>query len=129
HIPSEMVRALEDGDIKPLPAPCYVRGFLQSYCALLELDPAPYVEAYRQLLEPDETFHVLPVREPQSAKSAASRWLTYAITWTAICGAAALGWFLYANIFQPSDDPAERRVEAETLVDMVVPPTQEENLD
>ncbi|MFP4192824.1 MAG: helix-turn-helix domain-containing protein [Candidatus Hydrogenedentota bacterium] len=127
HIPSDMVRALEDGDIKPLPAPCYVRGFLQSYCALLELDPAPYVEAYRQLLEPDQSFHVLPVREPRSAEPAASRWLTYAITWTAICGAAALGWFIYANIFQPSDDPAEHRVEAETLVDMVVPPTQEEN--
>ena len=129
HIPSDMVRALEDGDIKPLPAPCYVRGFLQSYCALLELDPAAYVEAYRQILEPDQTFHVLPVREPQSSQSATSPWLAYAITWAAICGAAALGWFVYANILEPSDDPAQHRVDAETLVDMVVPPAQEDELE
>ncbi len=128
HIPSNMVRALEEGDTKPLPAPCYVRGFLQSYCALLELDPGPYVEAYRQFLEPDQPSRVLPAREPRSGESA-SRWVVEGLAWTALCGALVLGWLAYANLFQPSDDPGHHRVDAETLVDMVVPPAQEEDLE
>ena len=128
RIPTETVRALEEGDVRPLPAACYARGFLRSYCALLGLDPGPYVEAYREVLEPAQPARVLALRE-RPGQPAPPRWAVEGAAWAAVCGLLLAGWLVYAHLTGSPDDPGQGRVDAETLVDIETPPLQEEDLD
>lgn len=44
------VTALEQDNHAALPAPTFVRGFIRNYARLLQMDPAPLLEAYKQML-------------------------------------------------------------------------------
>ena len=125
RIPLASLAALEDGEVSRLPAACYVVGFLKSYCALLELEPSRFVEAYKAALEePVQQRGVLGLTQrPQSGGEPPSGWMTEAVVWAAICGILVLGWIAYASVVRPTDDPGQGRVEAETLRELVVPPT------
>lgn len=117
HIPVNCVAALEHGDARQLPPACYVAGFLRSYCALLQLEPTRYVEAYKGALEePVQTGGMLDFRPSRKSSS-------QLVSWVAVCVVVLLFWLGYASVVRPSDDSGPGRVEAETVRELVVPPT------
>ena len=40
------LEAVEKGDVSKLPAKAYVRGFIQAYSKVLNIDPSPLLEMY-----------------------------------------------------------------------------------
>jgi cytoskeleton protein RodZ len=44
------VTALEQDNLAALPAPTFVRGFIRNYARLLQMDAAPLLDAYKQML-------------------------------------------------------------------------------
>jgi hypothetical protein len=51
------LKALEDDDLKGLPAEVYVKGYINEYAKILNLDPEPLLDTYNKLILPpqDET--------------------------------------------------------------------------
>ncbi len=128
RIPKAYVKALEEGDLAALPAPCYVVGFVKSYCAYLGAHPSRYVNAYREALRPVTASHrILPLSQRKGGQDATPRWVSEAITWAAICAIIVLGWMAYTLVVRPDDSGGQGRVEAETLR-MVLPPAPGEEL-
>jgi cytoskeletal protein RodZ len=58
-----MLRALEAEDFDRLPADIYVRGFIKSYAALLELDPAELMSSYDSARPEKRSIGALPSLE------------------------------------------------------------------
>lgn len=46
-----VLKALEADDYSKLPAPVYVRGYIKSYCSLLNIDASAILLAFEQLIE------------------------------------------------------------------------------
>jgi cytoskeletal protein RodZ len=46
RIRHDYLKALEDGDIKKLPAEVYVKGYIQEYAKILNMDPETLINAY-----------------------------------------------------------------------------------
>jgi cytoskeletal protein RodZ len=118
RIPEEFVDALERGDLIRLPAPCYVRGFLRSYCQFLALDPGRYQTCYELSLGLGSRFSN---RKKRSPKPAEGSWLSEWITWTAVCAVLLLAWITYMTVVDPRVEETDGRVQAGT-VQIVVPP-------
>ena len=125
RIPISYIHALEEGDTRHLPAACYVRGFLKTYCALLDTPAEPYLHAYEDdipaggFLQRGSVFTnlsggVLPTPS----------WLTELAAWAAVCALVLLGWFAYSVLIQPTGGDQDR-VKAETF-EVVVPPAPPE---
>ena len=120
HIPVEYVDALEKGNFRALPAPCYALGFLKTYCRFIGFEPEPFLAAYSESVRPPQrTFF----RRPTVSLPAMtfSRRMSNMLTWAAVCAVIALCWFTYTVVVQPQSDGAEGRAEAVTR-DLVVPP-------
>lgn len=113
RIALEYIDALERGDAAALPAPCYVVGFLKTYCGLLGLNADRYVDSFRMGARGYRNVFVR-----QSQRSAQGRRLREAATWAVISAMVALGWATYMVVVRPN---ATGRVEADR-VEMTVPP-------
>ncbi len=48
----DYLKALEDGDIEKLPAEVYIRGYIQEYAKILNMDPGAVINAYMQQSAP-----------------------------------------------------------------------------
>ena len=122
HIPAAYLDALERGDFSLLPSPCYAAGFLKTYCRFLEMDPQPFLDAFRETINPP--IHGV-FRRPRIQLHAllSSTWGSELLTWATVCAILALGWFAYNAVFDPQADVADKLVEAGTIDEMVVPPT------
>ena len=48
------LKALEDDDLKELPAEVYVKGYINEYAKILNLDPEPLLDAYNKLIVPTQ---------------------------------------------------------------------------
>ena len=48
----DYLKALEDGDIEKLPAEVYIRGYIQEYAKILNMDPEAVINAYMQQSAP-----------------------------------------------------------------------------
>lgn len=46
-----MLKALEADDYSKLPAAVYVRGYIKSYCSLVNIDASGILQAFEQLVE------------------------------------------------------------------------------
>lgn len=60
-----LLTALEDGDVRKLPAPVFIRGFIRAYSLYLGLDPIEKVNAYLGDVEPSSTPSATPVAKPR----------------------------------------------------------------
>ncbi|MBI4559765.1 MAG: helix-turn-helix domain-containing protein [Candidatus Hydrogenedentes bacterium] len=117
RIPVSCIEALEDGNVRGLPAPCYTVGFLKSYCHLLGLEPDRYLDSLRSCLRPTHRF----LRRPVRGETTWPAWLGDALTWAAVCAVIALGWLTYMAAVRPRNTLKDGRVEAGT-VELVIPP-------
>jgi cytoskeletal protein RodZ len=48
------LKSLEDDDLKGLPAEVYVKGYINEYAKILNLDPEPILDAYNKLIVPHQ---------------------------------------------------------------------------
>ena len=60
-----LLTALEQGDVRKLPAPVFIRGFIRAYSLYLGLDPIEKVNAYLGDGEPSSAPAVTPVAKPR----------------------------------------------------------------
>lgn len=111
------IRAIEQGDFSTIPPGCYALGFLKTYCALLDLDPHRFVDAYHACTKPSNRF----LRRSPSNRIILPEWLGELATWAAVCAIIALGWAAYTVVVHPNAAPGEQRVHASTIEDLVVP--------
>ena len=70
-ISTRLLTALEAGDLKRLPAPVFVRGFIRAYSLYLGLDPVEKINTYLAEVEPSAA----PVPPPVSKRHRGSRFL------------------------------------------------------
>jgi cytoskeletal protein RodZ len=117
HVPTEHIRALEEGALDRLPTYAYSMGFINSYCLLLEIPPDPFLVQFRsathrhqQATSRRDTFQTSPLMDRELRPV----WLAEAIAWGAICGMLILGWVAYSTIVQPFAEAGDSRVEAGT---------------
>jgi cytoskeleton protein RodZ len=72
-----ILAALEEWDLARAGHPAFVRGFLKSYCSLLGLDPAPFLEAFARTtrFQPASPLELVakPVQPPAAALAARRR--------------------------------------------------------
>ena len=117
RVPARYLRGLEEGTLGDLPELCYAVGFLRTYCLYLSLDPEPYVDCLRQC-----ALDSPPARRSlfRYGESTGPGWKRDLYTWAALSAVLILAWVAYAVVIQPASEPAEGRVEAET-VDLHVP--------
>jgi len=54
------LKALEDDDLKALPAEVYVKGYIHEYAKILNLDPEPLLDAYNKVILPSQDETTLP---------------------------------------------------------------------
>ena len=108
NIPAQTIHAIEKGDPEELPSPCYMVGFVRSYCEMLGLDAERYIDDYRSCVKPLQRYQLR--REPADGATTPT-WAANAATWAAICAVIALSWFSYSMLVRPNE---ERGVEAGT---------------
>ncbi len=119
-IPPHHLNALEQGTLDALPARCYGRGFLKTYCRFLALDPAPVLEAYDRVTQ--QANRPFGYRGSHNPVDWISRRFPDVITWLTIYGIFAFAWLAYDLLVHPHSEVTDGRVEAGTI-EMVVPPT------
>lgn len=112
HVPSDFVKALEDGAWELLPSSVYTVGFTRTYCAFLGLNPEPYVEA---VLIGKQTRWNVPGFGMAKSPSKRPVWVGDIIMWAAILAIAALGWATYTAVVRPDSGQDSGKVQAETL--------------
>jgi cytoskeletal protein RodZ len=117
RIAPAFLRAIEAGDFSAIPAGCYALGFLKTYCALLDLDPHRFLDAYHACTKPSNRF----LRRSPSNKIILPDWLSELATWAAVCAIILLGWAAYSVVVHPSAAPGEQRVHAGAVDNLVVP--------
>ncbi len=108
HIPIRYVQALEQARFEDLPEPCFVGGFLKSYCAFLELSAERFINLYHEAANPT------PARLLRNARKepGVPEWRRELVTWAAICAILATGWLAYHVVVRPDAGPGNGRVEA-----------------
>lgn len=109
RIPMRQIVALECGDLRAMPGPCFVSGFLKTYCQFLELDAQPYINAYHALNRPSLALFR---RAHETAQPHRPAWLGDMATWTAISLFLVFMWFAYSTVVQPKSDPSDTKVNA-----------------
>ncbi len=113
HVPVNYIEAMERGDVRALPPPCYTTGFVKSYCTLLGLDATPFLQAYAATVRPPRRGSLtLP---PALQTLLRRRTFSDILTWAAICALIALGWIAYMFVVDPQGAKADNRVEAGTI--------------
>ncbi|HOF38442.1 MAG TPA: helix-turn-helix domain-containing protein [Candidatus Hydrogenedentes bacterium] len=109
HIPIRYLEALEQGRFEDLPEPCFVSGFLKSYCAFLELNAERFINLYHEAASPTPARLL---RHTRKAPEAVPEWRRELMTWAAICAMLAAGWLAYTVVVRPDSGAGQGRVEA-----------------
>lgn len=108
RIPVRQIVALESGDLLSMPGPCFVSGFLKTYCQFLQIDAQPYINVYLALNRPSLALF----RRSNDTRSKQPAWVGDAVTWTAISLFLVFMWFAYSTVVQPKSDPSDKKVNA-----------------
>lgn len=129
RVPIVYIEAMESGRVHDLPGQTYAIGFIESYCAFLDMNSEPFVDRYRAALRSPETQaktpaapKPLPVRISLPQLSFQTpEWMGDIMTWGAICGMLLLAWLTYASFTYPITQDADTRVDAGTF-ELQLPP-------
>jgi cytoskeleton protein RodZ len=112
RVTMQHLAALEAGNLNALPGPTYTRGFITSYCHVLELDPEPFLDRYRACLPPAPRLRAATSVSLDLSSPARPRWVGEAMVWGGICAFLLLAWLTYAAMVQPFAKDSGARVEA-----------------
>lgn len=117
HVSPRLLRALESGNMDDLPEPCYVIGFIKSYCKVLDLAPEPFIDCYEEDVRPAPLSFLRPAED-----GSRRNWLNDVAAWAAVCAIIALAWFGYMMAVRPNAVPSDTRVEAGETREILAPP-------
>jgi cytoskeleton protein RodZ len=94
HLSISQIEALENNDFDRLPGATYVRGYLRSYCQLLNIDAAPILKAFESATGAwkTTTYSNLVTERQVTSRDSIVRVATYAIA-VLIVGLAVVWWF------------------------------------
>lgn len=112
HVPIAHLRALESGNARDMPTTAYLRGFLRSYCALLDLAPEPFLYALADSAPTAGRSTVGSSGDAMAPDGGGPAWLTDVVAWGTVVAIVLLGWFSYTVVFRPFADAPQDRVEA-----------------
>ena len=125
RVPTEYLKALEDGNLRALPVPAFAQGFIQTYCEYLDLEPAYFVDRYRfahQAAPPLDTAPQHGTRNDPDF-TLQPRWVLEAKSWAAVCGVLLALWVSYSVIVRPFFVDTSPRVQAGPEEIVIAPPT------
>lgn len=92
----QMLRHLEEGNFDALPDRAYIAGYLRSYARALELDPAPFISAYKAIAGD----HVAPYKSLNPTHSVAESggsMTMFAVVLVVVALAALSLWYFLAG--------------------------------
>lgn len=94
HLSISQIEALENNDFDRLPGATYVRGYLRSYCQLLNIDAAPILKAFEAATGEwkTTTYSNLVTERQVTSRDSIVRIATYGIA-VLIVGLAVVWWF------------------------------------
>lgn len=122
RVPTEYLKALEDGNLRALPVPAFAQGFIQTYCEFLDLEPAYFIDRYRyaqQATAAQPATH----RDPNDENFVAQpRWVLEAKSWATVCGVLLALWVAYSVVVRPIFIETSPRVQAGTEEIVIAPP-------
>jgi cytoskeletal protein RodZ len=97
RISMDMLLAIEDGNVKQLPAPVLIKGFLRAYANRVDLDPDAVIVEYQDLIEEvgDSRETMEKFHQRLHPKSSQKKILALLIALTMLAGLAFL---LYSSI-------------------------------
>lgn len=75
----DYLKAIEEGDIKRLPAEVYVRGYISDYAKYLELDPEKILSEYNRERTPESNRIADTTPEPTKKKSLSTKYIIIAL--------------------------------------------------
>jgi cytoskeleton protein RodZ len=118
RISMDMLRAIEHGNVKQLPAPVLIKGFLKAYAEKIGLDPEEVVVEYQNLIEetgdPQERIEKFHQRlHPQSSKK---KLLVPVIALTLLTG-LIFYWYRPSSVRQQSMSSSHGEFVSPTIVD------------
>lgn len=61
-ISKSYINAIEDGDFDVLPEPVFSKGYIKSYCQLLEVDPKEMLDSYNDYISAREPVKLEPLK-------------------------------------------------------------------
>jgi cytoskeleton protein RodZ len=94
HLSISQIEALENNEFDRLPGATYVRGYLRSYCQLLNIDAAPILKAFESATGAwkTTTYSNLVTERQVTSRDSIVRVATYGIA-VLIVGLAVVWWF------------------------------------
>jgi cytoskeleton protein RodZ len=133
HLPTSVVKALEEDDYEHLPSPVFVQGYLKNYARLLGVNEDTVVSAYQVLFPKDDELQVATnsSRKATSAKTLHSgSGIIRLITWGVSLILIALLYFWWQSrvelgdslpVAEDTQEPAVVQSDSDTSVEDLTP--------
>lgn len=135
RVPTEYLKALEEGHLEALPVPAFALGFVQTYCEYLDLEPEYFLDRYRAARQSGAsqgtTAHGQHTRHAAHSDPAQfrlqPRWLVELKSWAAVCVVFLSLWLTYTVVIKPLFVDTSTRIQAGTEDIVITPPTHFDN--
>lgn len=114
--------ALESDDFAALPSPAFTRGFIRNYARLLNLDPNPLLEHYREILPQQPEVAAISLQTegiPIQIKEGKS-WILYLLA-SILIGVGGGAWMAYMEWSERQAVAVEKPLAAKPVVAATVP--------
>lgn len=105
RVPLHVLEALEAGDFSRMPAPIFVRGFIQAYAREVGLDKGELLEEYRALQPPVTQEIAVPITARGFEKRGGVAWVLFQVLLGFLLLAALAGAGYYYYYFLESRQP------------------------
>ena len=130
RVPTEYLKALEEGHLQAMPAPAFALGFVQTYCEFLDLEPEYFLDRYRHARASAPAKPPAPNTNTNTNNPAQRhnthhtqhddpnqfrlqpRWLVEAKSWAAVCAVLLALWITYSVIIKPFFVDTTTRIQA-----------------
>ncbi|GHU91611.1 helix-turn-helix domain-containing protein [Deltaproteobacteria bacterium] len=124
-IGARLLRAMEEGDMVPLPHPAYAKGFIRAYSSFFGLAAEDMVSALQSLdvLKTGATIQAVYIPDAVTEPRSSPKWLGPAVMALLCMGGAYF--VLHTNVFNSLDRPPQRLTQPAQPVALPQAPPQE----
>lgn len=126
RVPTEYLKALEEGNLRALPVPAFTTGFIQTYCEFLEVEPEYFVDRYRHAQQQTRQVKQLQTVTASSGETfqLQPRWVIELKSWATVCAVLICMWAAYSVVVKPFFVDTAPRMNADKDDQIVItPPT------
>ena len=126
-IPSDIINALESGDVSRIPESSFSAGFLRSYCNFLGIEAEMMIADLQKAIKSEKVKRNQKDRATFHFRIPRLRLLSFSFDvsaelagWISITALVILGWVAYTTM-APTADPADANATEATTIDLRVP--------